>query len=799
MLRSAPPKPVMTRLWSIAAALLLAPPLFSAAFAQTIALEKQDATVWAQEQEVSGTIEGAENGILIVDGEQHPFTAVDGEFAVTVWLGPGTSEFVACTVDETVCSDPLQLTLGYTPRPEAELRAAVDGQTITLSGEVLDNPAGGSTTTTWSADPDNPASVTLSVDSDYVATASIPEGSPPGEYYFQWVVEDADGESRTVRTFVTLQEDGSITPFVMETDAAAWVDDATLYGIAPYYFVRFASSRFVAIRLKLPELAQLGVNTLWLQPIYQTHGGGQSYDVTDFFKVWSSFGTEQQLHDLIEAAHDLGMRVLFDLVPNHSSIEHPYAQDAIEHGPNSHYYDFYQREFDSVPYSQHYNSRQVGQMSFVYYFWTDLVNLNYHNPEVRRHMIEASRYWVENFNIDGYRVDVAWGPDARNPEFFKEWRLALKRIRPDLLLLGEDKATLPHVFEERFDAAYDWTPSQSWVSQWMWQAFFSSNSNPTIFNYGAVNTRATRLRDALTNFGNGWADGARVMRFMENNDTFRFLPTHELDRTKMAAALLYSLPGIPLMYNGQEVGFPHHPYATNTIFTPNNTIQSQDQHGLFPYYQHLLNLREQFSSLRSHNWQEVTVEPANIGQRTFSYHRWDEDEHVFAYLNMSSNPVDASLTLPIDDMELEEGVTYYVTDLFTGDYVEAQRADLASWAVTVPGFTTTLFAVGDTPATVPVSTDPAPTTEPLALSLDQNFPNPFMGRTTIGFQLNRPGSVQLRVVDLLGRQVALLVDDVLQPGNHAVDFDAHNLASGTYIYILEAEGIRETRRMLLVR
>src|SRR5690606_12829059 len=122
--------------------------------------------------------------------------------------------------------------------------------------------------------------------------------------------------------------------------------------------------------------------------------------------------------------------------------------------------------------------------------------------------------------------------------------LALKRVKPEILLLGEDKATRAETFDRRFDAAFDWYPEEGWVSHWTWQPWYSESGNPTIFNElgSSENARAGLLRDALTNRGNGWAEGAKVLRFMENNDTHRFIATHDLARTKMAAAMLFSLP-----------------------------------------------------------------------------------------------------------------------------------------------------------------------------------------------------------------------------------------------------------------
>src|SRR5690606_14054588 len=102
--------------------------------------------------------------------------------------------------------------------------------------------------------------------------------------------------------------------------------------------------------------------------------------------------------------------------------------------------------------------------------------------------------------------------------------------------------------------------------------------------------RGEMMRQAL--FHNG-GNMHKQLRYMENNDLQRFINGHGLKRTKMTAALLFSLPGIPMLYNGQEIGFQEHPYSTNAVFSRNWTIQARDKDGLFSYYQKLIKIREQ--------------------------------------------------------------------------------------------------------------------------------------------------------------------------------------------------------------
>ena len=757
--------------------------------AQTIELTQRDATVWGQEQIIRGTLGGATEGTLFVNDEAIPFEAAGGAFAVPVVLGEGESEIVACAGD--VCSDPLTLTLGYALRPEVYLFATVAGREVTLEGHVLANPGGGDLAFEWQEGAGNPQPLGLAVLTETTAAVSIPADAAPGEYYVNLTATDEDGGTFRARTFVTVSAE-AVTPFAIEADRADWIDRAVLYEITPRFFTNQFNGKLDHVTQRIPELVALGVNTLWLQPIFPTHNGQQAYDVTDYFGIWDDLGTEEDLHELVEAAHAAGLRVILDFVPNHSSIEHPYAQDAIAHGEASHYFDFYQREVDDTPYSENYNVMDVGQMTFVYYFWDDLVNLNYDNPEVQRFIVEASRYWVETFDVDGYRMDAVWGVVARNPDFVQEWRRALKRVKPELLFLGETKATDPVNFDERFDVAYDWHADPGYISRWAWER---NNQESTIFNTGLDRFKARDLRNALTNQGDGYAPNAVILRYLENNDTPRFAANHSTAQTKMAAALLFSLPGLPMLYYGQEVGiesqFPSFPLS--------QPIAYYDDDGFFPYYQHLIRLREQFSALTSEGYEEVAVAPEEAAGHTFAFRRWDEEEDLIAVVNMGAASALAELALPVDALGVEADGTYYLTDLFTGEPREVTGAELEALSVEAPAHTTRLFALADSVVAVPVPNEPAPSSEPVAFALTQNYPNPFAARTTIEYVAARSGPVTLAVYDVLGREVAVLVDGVVPAGTHRVPFDASALPSGLYLYRLETDGATHTRRMTLLR
>ncbi|HET6566936.1 MAG TPA: alpha-amylase family glycosyl hydrolase [Rhodothermales bacterium] len=773
---------------------------------QTITIDQEDAVVWGQDQIIEGSTDQA-GGILKIGGEEVAFTPEGGAFSVPVWIREGTTEIVACTSDEISCPDTLRLTLGYELRPELSLTATATGRTVELDGSMLANPDSSALTFKWVQDANNPAQVMLSSASDTTASVDLPEGTPFGEYYFDLLAISDD--TVRARTFVTVDSTG-VTPFDIRHDHAAWVDAAVVYGVTPYNMDNSGDLQNVTARL--PEIADLGVNTLWILPIYTTADPrGPGYWVTNFFQVRRDYGTEEDFRNLVEAAHARGMKVLLDFVPNHTHIDHPYAQDAIAHGDQSHYYDFYQRTRDDAPYSNNYRSRTIGNMSFLCYFdcsgGNPLPMLNFDNPEVQRWITEAARYWIEDFDIDGYRIDVAWGPRSRNPEFMQQWRLALKREKPGILLLGEDTAADSTAFDA-FDAAYDWYVDRGFVSHWTWQTeytdIYAEQPSKTIFNYRDINARTDLLRDALTNEGQGWDSDAMVFRFIENNDTRRFILDHGPARTKMAASLVFSLPGLPLIFNGQEVGMTPQPYANDSypIFY-GSIADAADPYGLYPYYQHLIDLREMFPAFRSDqgHFAEMPLQPADAAGHVYAYRRWEGDENAFGVINMGPDPETVTLSLPINDLGLEDSKTYYFNDVINGTAIAATGAELASVSVDVPGYTTELYVLADSAMDISVSipADGPGGELPAQLALEQNYPNPFRQATTLAFSLPRPEHVRLAVYDVLGRQVAVLQDGQLAAGHHQVDFEADGLASGMYFYRLEAGDRVVTKRMLLVR
>jgi glycosidase len=422
-----------------------------------------------------------------------------------------------------------------------------------------------------------------------------------------------------------------------------------VYGVVPFLF---GAPAFEAIRGRLDDLADLGINALWLAPVNVHPADDYGYAVEDYFALDPAYGKEEDFQSLIQAAHKRGIRVLMDFVPNHTSDTHPYFKDAQQRGTDSNYWTFYDRDAEG---------------NYTHYFtWTNLPNLNYDHPEVRRMMIEAFSYWVREFDVDGFRVDAAWAIQERRPDFWPEWRRALKRIKPDLLLLAEASAREPYYFENGFDAAYDWTYQ---VGGWAWKVVWDTYK---------LRLFAYNMTAALSNRPEGFSSDALIFRFLNNNDTGkRFITRQGEGITRVATALLLTLPGIPCVYTGDEYGLEFEPYQELTPLTFEEKFP-----GLRAYHQKLIALRKSVPSLHSRLF--FLLKPDAAPQTIFSYVRYIQPNEapLLVLLNFSKEPAEFKFDLPEMFHSLQRNHLY---DLLAEENVPASAA--GRMQVSVPGMT----------------------------------------------------------------------------------------------------------------
>jgi glycosidase len=199
---------------------------------------------------------------------------------------------------------------------------------------------------------------------------------------------------------------------------------------------------------RLSIIHDMGFNIIWMMPVMVNaypinNQGGPGYNIIDFYNVAPEYGTNQDFKNFVSQAHSLGMKVILDVTPNHTSRFHPWSADAHANKQKSPYWNWY--EHTLIPH----NTNGLGQMldadGFNYYsgFSDQLLNYNWTDIDARAEMISVYKYWIKEFGIDGYRFDVYWGPHRRYGEQYmgKPVRDALKHIKPNILLLAEDDGT----------------------------------------------------------------------------------------------------------------------------------------------------------------------------------------------------------------------------------------------------------------------------------------------------------------------------------------------------------------------
>jgi glycosidase len=379
-------------------------------------------------------------------------------------------------------------------------------------------------------------------------------------------------------------------------ERAAWLKGGTVYGVIPALFGR---APLASVREKLDDLRDLGVRALWLSPVFRSPPGDFGYAVTDYFHVREDYGGDAALAALLEQAHARGLRVLLDLVINHSSAEHPYYREAELLGARSHYYRFYDR--DSAGRATHY------------FDWTNLPNYNFAEPELVAWTLAFSRYWIAR-GVDGYRVDAAWGVRQRAPEYYGPWIRELRRIRPDAFLLAEAPATDPYYRETGFDTGYDWTEE---LGHHAWEHVF--DAQPGI---------AERLAHAV-------ARAPTSFHFLNNNDTGpRFITRYGVALTRVATVALLTLPGIPCVYSFDELGAAYQPY------------QEDAPHDLHPelraLHRELIGLRRGSPALRGDDYRVLLARGELL-----VFTRGEGPEQLTVAINFGAQPVRVELGQPL--------------------------------------------------------------------------------------------------------------------------------------------------------
>jgi glycosidase len=311
-----------------------------------------------------------------------------------------------------------------------------------------------------------------------------------------------------------------------------WVKNAVIYEVNLRQGT--AVRTFASFEQELPRLQRLGVDILWFMPIHPisdlNRKGelGSYYAVADYKRVNPEFGTMKDFRRLVEAAHQAGMKVLIDEVCNHT-------------GCDNHWVDCH---------PEYYARDEQGRM-FGPFDWTDTYKLDYSNLGLRRAMKDALRFWVQEVGIDGFRCDVAGEVPT---DFWEEARTELDTLKP-LFMLAE--ASKPELLSKAFDSDYNWPMKETFGEITQAQGV---NQFAVAHDLKQKYSNALTIDTILNRQAKQYPRGSLHMQMITNHDLNAWEGT-EFDRlgpgVKAFAVLSYTLPGIPMMYTGQEVGFNH--------------------------------------------------------------------------------------------------------------------------------------------------------------------------------------------------------------------------------------------------
>ncbi len=427
----------------------------------------------------------------------------------------------------------------------------------------------------------------------------------------------------------------------VEITIPEWVKNATLYELNIRQFSE--EGTFKAIESDLPRLKKLGIDIIWLMPIHpigELHRKGtlgSYYSVKNYLEVNPEFGTEEDFRNLVKAIHEEGMYIILDWVANHTSWDNNLVTEHPE---------WYMK------------SRKNTFQSTRWRDYDDIIELDYSHPELRKYMTNAMKYWIREYDIDGYRCDIASFVPI---DFWETVRKELDTIKPIFMLAeAEDK----DLHRKAFDATYNWT---------LWNIL-----HQIAMNHASVKTLGeTYLAEHVSIFPK---EGIR-MNFIDNHDKNSWEGTPKSNFGEaLKAMMVFSalMDGIPLVYNGQEAGLDR-----SLEFFEKDTIHWQ-AHDHATFYSTLFSLKHKNKALWNGKYGGEMVRIMNDRMdHVISFVREKEGDKVLVFLNLSKESVIVQFDTSFDTgsyinlfSQAEQKVTEtLVIDMVPWDYVVLYHKD----------------------------------------------------------------------------------------------------------------------------
>ncbi len=600
------------------------------------------------------------------------------------------------------------------------------------------------------------------------------------------------------------------------TYATPWWNDAVFYEI----FVRSfydtngdGKGDFAGLLAKLDYLndgnpattTDLGITGIWLMPMMASpsyHG----YDVTDYKATEPDYGTMAEFEAFLAAAHARGIKVIIDLVLNHSSSQHPWFTQAAS-APTNSYRDWYRWAPTNPGYQGPWGQTVWHRRNGAWYygiFYDGMPDLNWQHPGLKAALWDASRFWLAK-GVDGYRLDAIKYLDEdgavleNTPETFallEEFHDSVRAVNPNAFTVGEawsnTASVVPYVQNDRLDVCFEFDLASQILG-----AVSSGNPGGLRAQLNLVNTAYPTLQYAT---------------FLTNHDQNRVLDqlNGNMARMKQAAALYLTLPGVPFIYYGEEVGMagtgpdedkrrpmqwtagPRAGFSTGTPWRAPNANYPQfnvatmaaDPASLLHHYRTLIGARNATEALRKGYYLPVTATAPSV----LAYARVFGPEAVLVVANVAASAVgNLALALPVSSLAAG---TYAVTDLYTGfaagTVTLTAGGGFSNWApaTTLGSHQTWILRFTPQPTAVAAAA-PLPTV--------QLAPNPATARVTLTLSGFAEGPRRhLTLCDLSGRSLRTATF-----AGSTYTLDTRALARGAYFVRVVAGTTTTTQRLLV--
>ncbi len=383
---------------------------------------------------------------------------------------------------------------------------------------------------------------------------------------------------------------------------------------------------------KLDYIKDLGISGIYFTPIFESNTS-HKYDTIDYFKIDSSFGTNEDFKLLVEECHKRDIKIMLDAVFNHCGHEHPYWQDVLKNGKNSKYFDCFYILDENKPIVGYKENEKLTkefleELNFrTFAFTKSMPKWNTGNSIAEKYLLDVAKFWVEEFDIDGWRIDVS---NEVSHDFWRKFKNEVTSIKEDIYILGEN-----------------WDNSNPWLQGDQFHAVMNYEFSTAVLNYVAVNNiskkyKATDFMYAINKVLTDYPKflPANMFNLLDSHDTPRLLDycNEDIPRVKIAYAIQMAFSGAPSIYYGGEIGLTGDG-SENRRCMP---WDEKDQNiKLKDFIKKLISLRKEYKSLKSIDLKWLYT---NDDDNVIIFEKIDNDEKVYVLVNGSDKQ--QTITLP---------------------------------------------------------------------------------------------------------------------------------------------------------